>query len=203
MLRRRVDELCEQRAISLDRDEIEPAVDEHVVDALRVGLDDDVGLVDRPGLCLSVDDRRHLVPDAKLEAAGRRERSDDRVERVHEPAGEELVGVGRRAERASAPEGQLADRRPQCEPVLGELVDAGGGRGRQLPLRDDAAGLEIAQAVGEDVRPDSGKCLGQIRVALRAAHQLQDDEQRPPLADEAQRVRHRAVEVVALFMPAL
>ena len=46
--------------------------------------------------------------------------------------------------------------------------------------------------------PIPGRCVGEVGVALRPVHQLADDEQRPPLADELERVRHRAVLVVAL-----
>ena len=46
--------------------------------------------------------------------------------------------------------------------------------------------------------PIPGRRVGEVGVALRAVHQLEHDEQRPALADEAERVRDRAVLVVAL-----
>jgi hypothetical protein len=66
-----------------------------VVDALRVALDDDVRVFDGPRLCLAVDEGGHLVSDAKLKAARRCDRGEHGVERILEPAGEQLV-VGRR-----------------------------------------------------------------------------------------------------------
>jgi hypothetical protein len=67
---RRVEEHSEQVVISGDGHEVQTPIDEHVVDALRLALDDDVGLVDgrRPGL--AVDDRGDLASGVELEPAG-------------------------------------------------------------------------------------------------------------------------------------
>src|SRR5437773_12512323 len=91
--RRYLDELLEQAAVSLTLHEIEAPVDEHVEDPLRVALDHDVRLLDRPGLCLPVHQGRNLVADSKLEASRRRDRAKHRVDGVLEPAREELVLV--------------------------------------------------------------------------------------------------------------
>ena len=62
----------------------------------------------------------------------------------------------------------------------------------------DAAGLELPQAGGQDVRPDPGEPGGEVGVAGRALQQLADDEQRPALAHEREGVRDRAVLVEPL-----
>jgi hypothetical protein len=183
----------------LDGDQIEPAIDEHVVHAFGVSLHHDVRIIDRTWLRLALGDRGHFGADAKLEAAGRRERSQQSAKRVLEPAGEEFVGVGRRTKRTRAPQRELSNDRPKLLSVFRQLVDAGGGRRRQGPFGDDAGGLEVTQAGGEDVRPDSGQVPCEVGVALRACHQLAHDEQRPPLADQIERVGDRAVVVVVLW----
>jgi hypothetical protein len=104
---------------------------------------------------------------------------------------------GRGTEGAGAPERELAHGRLQLAAVVGELVDAGGGRGRQCPFCHDSAGLEVAQSRGEDVRSDA-EALGEIGVALGTVHQLAYDEQCPALADQLQRVCDRTVLVIAL-----
>ena len=47
--------------------------------------------------------------------------------------------------------------------------------------------------------PIFGRSFDEIGVPLRAVHQLADDEQRPALADEAERAGDRTVLVVALL----
>src|SRR5581483_8269487 len=97
------DELLEQRAVALDLHALQAAPDDEVEEPRGVPLDGDVGVVDRPALECAVDDGGSLVSDAELEAAGRRHRSEHDVDRVREPAGDEIP-LRRRAERASAPE---------------------------------------------------------------------------------------------------
>jgi len=82
--------------------------------------------------------------------------------------------------------------------VLRELVDARCRGRRQLALRDDAGGLEVAEAIRQDVRADSGELLDEVGVPLGAVHELQYDEKAPPFSDEPERVGDRAVTVVAL-----
>src|SRR5262245_42957048 len=93
-----VEQLLEQLVVALDGHAVEPPVDEHVVDADRIALDDDVGIVDRAGLGPAVDDGRDLVADAELEPTGRRHRREHHAHGVLDPAGEQLVRGGRRAE---------------------------------------------------------------------------------------------------------
>ena len=59
-------------------------------------------------------------------------------------------------------------------------------------------GLEVAQAGREDVRPDSAQVVCQIGIALGALHELEHDEQGPPLADQAEGMGYRAVLVITL-----
>src|SRR5262245_14428444 len=95
-LRGRVDEPLEQRAVSCDRDAIQPAVDEQVVDALGIALNDDVGSIDRSWQHNPVDERGDLVADPKLEPAGWSDGDEELVHRVRQPTGEESVlGRGR------------------------------------------------------------------------------------------------------------
>ena len=125
-------------------------------------------------------------------------RVEQRRERVQPPVVSELVSLARRAEGACTPAGERIERLLELPAVLGQLVH-GRGRGRgELPLLDDAACLELAQASSEDVRADSRHPLEQVGVALRPLEQLTDHEEGPPLADEAERVTDRAVLVVAL-----
>ena len=79
-----------------------------MVEHLGVALHDDVGVLDRARLADAVDERGDFVAHAEDEAAGRRDRPEDDVDRVREPAREELILVRRRPERASAPERELA-----------------------------------------------------------------------------------------------
>src|SRR5581483_3287862 len=197
-LRRGVDQPVEQRAVAGDRHVLEPALHEQVVQAPGVALHDHVGILDGPGPGGAVDERRDLVADPELEAAARRDRRQQDVEGILEPPRIELVLVGRRAEREEAPERELAHHRPEPLPVLRELVHARGGRRRQRAPGDDPVRLEVAQAGGEDVGADTGQVVDEVRVPLRAVHQLADDEQRPALADQVERVSNRAVLVVAL-----
>ena len=46
--------------------------------------------------------------------------------------------------------------------------------------------------------PIPGRPVGQVGVALGAPQELPDDQQRPPLPDQRERMGHRAVLVVVL-----
>ena len=95
---------------------------------------------------LAVDEGGDLVADSELEAAGGGERRQHGVERVRQPAREELVVARRGPEGAGAPKRELAHGRLQLAAVVGELVDreaAGGGSGRLVrsrSARDRSAG---------------------------------------------------------------
>jgi hypothetical protein len=90
--------------------------------------------------------------------------------------------------------------RPKAATRVGQLVDGGRGRRRQLVPGDQARGLEILEPGGEDVGADPGQALDEIGVALGAVHELPGDEKCPALADEAQCAGDRAVLVVALHV---
>src|SRR4029453_11206209 len=97
-----------------------------------------------------------------------------------------------------APAAERIERLAEVVARRGELVDVG-RRGRGQPsLLAHPGWLEVLQPGGQDVRTDSGQCRGQVGVALLAAEQLPDDEERPALADELERVSHRAVLRIAL-----
>ena len=95
--------------------------------------------------------------------------------------------------------GELVHDRPELLAELGELVHGRRGRRRELATADDSASLEVLQADGEDVRPAAGEVAVQIRVAKGPVlEQLANDEERPPLPDEVERMGDRAVVVVGL-----
>ena len=107
------------------------------------------------------------------------------------------LSVGGPSERApQRASSRMAGR--SAAPVVGELVDLRGGRRREGTPGHDPGGLEVAQARGEDVRPDAGQAVDQVGVALGPVHQLADHEQRPAIPDQVERVGHRAVLVVVL-----
>lgn len=74
----------------------------------------------------------------------------------------------------------------------GQLVHLGAGGRRQPAAAEDLGLLELAQALGEDVRAHVWQAGPQIGEALRAEQQLAHDEQRPALADDVERARHPA-----------
>jgi hypothetical protein len=86
----------------------------------------------------------------------------------------------------------------ELAPVLGQLVDGRGGRRRQLLPPHDSAGLEVAQPRREDVRADARQSAQQVGVAPGPVQQVADDQQRPALADELERVGDGTVLGVAL-----
>src|SRR5262249_38776903 len=89
--------------------------------------------------------------------------------------------------------------RSQPLAVLGELVDPRRGRRRETAATNDASFLERLQARREDVGPTAVEVCMEVGVAERSlVKQLPDDEQRPALTYEIERVRERAVLVVAL-----
>ena len=116
-----------------------------------------------------------------------------------QPAGLEVAARRGRTERPRAPVREHVEHLAEPLAVLRELVDPR-RRGRvELAAADDASLLERLQARGEDVRAAAGETCVEIRVAeLVVLEELADDEQRPALTDEVERMRHRAVLVVAL-----
>jgi hypothetical protein len=102
-----------------------------------------------------------------------------------------------------APAGQLAHDGPESDAVGRQLVDLGGSRWRQAALDDDLTRLEILQARRQDVGADPRQRVGEVGVALGALQQLADDQQRPALADQLERVGDGAVLLELLAMRAV
>ncbi len=122
---------------------------------------------------------RVLEPVGELGAEQRLQGEDVRVE-----AHADAVG---RAGRAGAPAAEREQDLVQLVAPVGELVDLGGGRGRELALADHAGLLELLQALREHVRAGVGQAGPQIGEALGPEHQLADHHQRPALADPVER----------------
>src|SRR5206468_11394181 len=140
--------------------------------ARRSGHDDHVGLVDRARNGVSVDERRDLVADAELEAARGRGRAEADAQRALQPALLELGLLRRWAERPHAPEGELVAHQPKPGAVLRQLVDGRRVRWREPALLHHAAGLEPAQARGEDVGAAAVEPLEQIGITEWTVDQL-------------------------------
>jgi hypothetical protein len=89
-------------------------------------------------------------------------------------------------------------RFPQAFAALGQRVggDARGG-GRELDRLDDAGFGQRAQAGAEQVGVDPGQGVAQRPEPLRAEQQLADDQQRPALAEQVERLGEPADLVVA------
>ena len=116
-----------------------------------------------------------------------------------EPARLEVARRRGGTERTRAPVREHVEHLAEPRAVLRELVDPRRRRWVELAAADDAALLERLQPRSEDVGAAAGKPRMEIRVAkLVVFEQLADDQQRPALTDEVERMRHRAVLVVAL-----
>ena len=98
------------------------------------------------------------------------------------------------------PARERADHGRERRAGLGELVDRRGGGRREPPARDHAARLELLEPGREHVRRAARQPLVEIAVAQRAVLELAHEQQRPALADEVERVGHRAVLVVGLHV---
>ena len=91
------------------------------------------------------------------------------------------------------PPGQLRDGGPEATAVAGECIDrAGDGRGEHLAFHD-AGGFELFEPSGQESWGDRTEPVLQVRVALRPAEQLANDQQRPALADDVEGVGEWAV----------
>ena len=176
--------------VALDANPFGLAVHDEVVEADRVGLDEHVGVLDDPLDRDSVDERRFLVADPERHRPRRRHRREREVERMHQPARLERL-ERRRPHQPGAEAGELVQHRPELPARRCQLVDGRRGRRRQLPLLDEAGRLELLEPRGQDVRADPGQLVDEVGVPLRPVHQLAHDEQRPALADEAERARDR------------
>ncbi len=139
-----------------------------------------------------------LVAARDREAPGRGHgRRGDR-DRALQPTGRKHGVRPGRAERARAPERELPQHGAEALTGGRQLVEGRGGRWQDRPPRDDAVRLEVAQALGEDVRRAAAEALEEVGVAQRTMLELADDEQRPALADEVEGIRDRAELVVGL-----
>ena len=78
-------------------------------------------------------------------------------------------------------------RRPRSGAILDVRVAA-----RELAPLDEAVALHVAQAGDERAAADRVQRLDELRGAARAARQIAHDQQRPLVADQLQRARHRA-----------
>jgi hypothetical protein len=74
----------------------------------------------------------------------------------------------------------------------GELIDLHGGRRRQLAAHDDAGRLQPFQPLGQHIGADPRQVGAKVAEALGAEEQLAHHQQRPPFADEIERMRRPA-----------
>ena len=130
---------------------------------------------------------RCAAAHAELDAVGGRRRAARKDRRgAAQPVG---LGVVARAQavaqqEAHAPARDLGEGGPEGAAVLGQLVDGDRGRGRELALRDHAARLELAQALGEHARADAPEMVPEVAEAHRAVEQLAQDQQVPAVAED-------------------
>ena len=89
---------------------------------------------------------------------------------------------------AAAPSGQQRGGIGQLLAGGAELV-AGARRAQAVERRsDEPVGFELAEALGEDVRRDAVQVFAQFVESARAFEQHVNDEQRPAVPDEVERV---------------
>ncbi len=196
----RLDELRHHLRVTADLRRARIAEDEQLVEHHGRAADHGVGVLgdsrhDGPGR-----HRRLLVADLEPDSRRRHVRGDRRPQRLLEPARRVLDVGWRRAERLQAPARERADHGGERCAGLGQLVHRRGGGRRKPSARDHAARLELPEPGGEHVRRAPGQPLVEIAVAQWAVLELAHEQQRPPLADEVERVGHRAVLVVGLHV---
>src|SRR5206468_4094496 len=92
------------------------------------------------------------------------------------------LGEGSRGPPAS----ELEDHRLEGLPALGQLVDPGSGRRRELAAAEQIRLLELAQALGEDIGAHVRQAGPEVAETLGAEQELAHHEQRPALADEVE-----------------
>ena len=106
------------------------------------------------------------------------------------------VGLVRRTQSSDAEPGERLQHGHEGAALGRRRVHRAGGGRRELLVLDDALGLEVAQALGEEVGGDAGECPPQVGEATVAGQQLAHDQQRPPVADDVEGGGDRAVLVV-------
>ena len=199
-LRQRREHRFARPGIPLDRDRIDVSVDHETIEARCVAdRRPRSGSSIVPSTTDVVHDRCDFVADTELDpprelAAGSAMRSAP----WSQPGSRSPDVAGGRSERApQCASTWSTSRRPLA--VLRELVDPRPRRWVELAAADDASLLERLQPRSEDVGAAAGQPRMEIRVPkLVVFEQLADDQQRPALTDQVERMRHRAVLVVAL-----
>ena len=173
----------------------------------RVGFDHGVRVV---GLTVLNLERSTL--DAKAKRFVAKAQADGEVEPVRlvgqehrlevhrERAGAEVAGVGE-VGRAGCPVAEGAEGRLELAAPLGELINLGRRRGRErTPAADDAVSLELAKALGEHVRARGRQARADVGEALGPVAQLAQDQDRPALTHQLERVGEPAEVVVRALL---
>ena len=155
----------------------------------RVGGDDGVGSVGAAPLhreAVAVDaGAKAVLAQAQLVGAvggcgaARREQG---LEGDHERIGADGGVVGGRERGHAAPAPEREHDGLELGAAVGERVDLGARRRWQLVAHHHPRGLEVAQALGEDVGAQVGQAGAQVGEALGPQQQLAHDEQGPALA---------------------
>src|SRR3546814_656861 len=94
-----------------------------------------------------------------------------------------------------APLHERHDHGEEANPLLGEAVLVAHGPLLVLHLLHDPLVHQAVQALGEDVAGDA-EALGELLEAAGADEGRADDHRRPPVAEDVDGARHRAVPVV-------
>src|SRR5262249_4096228 len=129
---------------------------------------------------LALDEVHELAAERQLEAPAVGLDADDALdaaavaplEREQAPAQVERVAAARPGQVAAAPAAELAHRRLERAPGLGEAIAAARRR------LDDLAGSEIAEARREEVGGDAGEPVEEVAEPTRADEEVPHDEER-------------------------
>ena len=124
--------------------------------------------------------------------------------REGEPVAAELVAVGGLGHVPDPPPADGVEDRLQLRARVGQVEQGGCDGRRGVFSPDQARGLEFTDPVREQVGRDPRQSVLQVGVPARAAdHELPDDQQGPPVADDVQRLGDRAVLAVTTHNPSL
>jgi len=93
------------------------------------------------------------------------------------------------------PLAESLERIADARPLLGESVEH---RAVGMQAAHDAIGFEASQPLGQQIAGDAWQSVAQFMEPRRTAEQLAEDEDRPAVAHEVERCRHRAHLLVAL-----
>lgn len=85
-----------------------------------------------------------------------------------------------------APVAEREQDRLEVSPPRGQLVHPRTGRGGQVTAADDAAALQLAQPVSDQVGARAGQGAAQAGEALRSEQQFAHDEQGLAFPDDVQ-----------------